>query len=153
MKQEFSFSPRKIMISRVCVVTFSTDTSLHWQMEFKEGYHIWRLLWSKMKRKHHKGACFIWEATISLKLHGALTKKVFFIISLEASQISCNNSELGLLFIDYRKKDLNRWLPYRYPPAKYLNTDRPFFKMFEWITYLLRCAYIFKYHLKTEAYL
>jgi hypothetical protein len=40
----------------------------------------------------------------------------YLFLDLDGSQISCNNEELGLLFLDYSEEELLRWLPYQYPP-------------------------------------
>ena len=47
---------------------------------------------------------------------------------IDETQISFNNEELGLLFLDYPFEQLLEWLPYRYPPQKYKNNERPFLR-------------------------
>lgn len=39
-----------------------------------------------------------------------------------------SNSELGLLFIDYKMEKLKSWCPFKYPPTKYGSGDQPYFR-------------------------
>lgn len=57
----------------------------------------------------------MWGVTISPKQLGVDGEEYLF-LDLDGSQISCNNEELGLLFLDYSEEELLRWLPYQYPP-------------------------------------
>ncbi len=47
---------------------------------------------------------------------------------LGETQISFSNSELGLLFLKMDKEKLLNFLPYKYPPRKYNDYDKPFIR-------------------------
>ena len=45
---------------------------------------------------------------------------------LKSGDISINNSELGVLFIDSTIEEVKKWLPFKYPPDKYDNKETAF---------------------------
>lgn len=60
---------------------------------------------------------------------GVLLKK-YNCLNTDETQINCSNSELGLLFLNYRKAELKYWLPYKWPANKYSKEDVPFIRPF-----------------------
>lgn len=54
--------------------------------------------------------------------------KSTFMINLDDSSISFSNSELGILFLKMNKEKLLNFLPYKYPPRKYHDYDKPFLR-------------------------
>jgi len=55
-------------------------------------------------------------------------RKVGFCHIVGDTQISFNNTELGVLFLEMDREQLMNWLPYRYPPKKYADYDKPFLR-------------------------
>ena len=55
-------------------------------------------------------------------------KKVLFDNNSDETKISFSNSEMGLLFLKMDKEKLLNLLPYKYPPKKYSDYDKPFLK-------------------------